>query len=100
MKRIKKTFSLFSARLYNYRNALNDIFYGFTTYELELELRKERGHLDNLLILMIIGDMAGLPLFPPYYSMRILPYLVPGIAKWKRSVLRERDLTDVIATDL
>jgi len=39
-------------------------------------------------------------LLPPYYSMRLLPYIVPSVEKWKRSLLRERDLTDFVGTDL
>jgi hypothetical protein len=31
---------------------------------------------------------------PPYYSLRLLPYVVPDIAVWKRRVLREREFTD------
>jgi hypothetical protein len=37
---------------------------------------------------------------PPYYSMRLLPYLVPSIETWKRRILREKDLTDFVAGDL
>ena len=33
-------------------------------------------------------------ILPPYYSLRLLPYVVPHIATWKRRVLREREFTD------
>jgi len=42
----------------------------------------------------------GLPLLPPYYSMRLLPYILPSIEKWKRSILREKDLTDFVSADI
>ena len=67
---------------------------------MDLELRKERGYLDHLFMLVVFGDLVGLPLLPPYYSMRLLPYIVPSIERWKRSVLREKDLTDFLGTDL
>jgi hypothetical protein len=38
--------------------------------------------------------MLGLPVIPPYYALRLLPYLAPNIATWKRRVLREREFTD------
>jgi len=41
-----------------------------------------------------------LPLLPPYYSLRLLPYIIPSIEKWKRSLLREKDLTDFVAADI
>jgi hypothetical protein len=74
--------------------------YGATIHELDLELRKEKGHLDQLFMLVVFGDLVGLPLLPPYYSMRLLPYIVPSIETWKRRLLREKDLTDFVAGDL
>jgi hypothetical protein len=71
-----------------------------TAHEMDLELRKEKGYLDHLFMLVVFGDLVGLPLLPPYYSMRLLPYIVPSIEKWKRSLLREKDLTDFVGTDL
>jgi hypothetical protein len=79
---------------------LREILYGMTVHEMDLELRKERGNLDHLFMLAVFGDLVGLPLLPPYYSMRLLPYIVPSIEKWKRSLLREKDLTDFLGTDL
>jgi hypothetical protein len=97
---IKNIVSFLRDRLNKLRVILTGIFYGMSAYELELELRKEQGYLNNLFTAMIFGDMAGLPIFPPYYSLRLLPYIIPHIASWKRSILRERDLTDVISNDL
>lgn len=63
-------------------------------HEVDIELKRERGSLDQLFILVVFGDLVGLPLLPPYYSMRILHYIIPSIEKWKRSLLREKDLTN------
>jgi hypothetical protein len=79
---------------------VREILYGLTVHEMDLELRKERGYLDHLFMLVVFGDLVGLPLLPPYYSMRLLPYIVPSIEKWKRSLLREKDLTDFVAVDI
>jgi hypothetical protein len=40
--------------------------------------------------------MLGLPLLPPYYTLRLLPYVIPSLERWKRVLLRERDWTDLI----
>jgi hypothetical protein len=47
-----------------------------------------------------VGDMVGLPVLPPYYSLRLLPYVTPEIQTWKRRVLRERELTEQHDVDL
>jgi len=59
----------------------------FRKDELGEELYGLVSHLD-------LGDIIGVPILPPYYSLRILPYVVPNIASWKRRVLRERTPTD------
>jgi hypothetical protein len=79
---------------------LREIIYGMTVHEMDLELRKERGNLDHLFMLTVFGDLVGLPLLPPYYSMRLLPFIIPSLQTWKRSVLREKDLTDFVAADI
>jgi hypothetical protein len=82
------------------RKTLNEVFYGMTLHEMDLELKKDKAHLNNLFMLMIFGDLAGLPLLPPYYSMRLLPYIIPFYKTWRRNILREKDLTDSISIDV
>jgi len=77
-----------------------EVLYGLTVHELARELGKDRNQLNNMFLLMIFGDMAGLPFFPPYYSLRLLPYIIPSLETWKRSILREKDITDIIAVDI
>ena len=71
-----------------------------TVHEMDLELRKEKGHLEHLFMLVVFGDLIGLPILLPYYSMRLLPYIIPSIEKWKRSLLREKDLTDILSEEI
>jgi hypothetical protein len=74
---------------------LRDIFYGMTTYEMVRDLKKERARLEHLFVLITMGDWLGIPILPPYYVLRLLPYVVPHLAGWKCCLLRERDLTDL-----
>jgi hypothetical protein len=79
---------------------LREILYGMGAHELDLEVKKEKGHLNHIFMLFVFGDLVGLPLLPPYYSLRLLPYIIPSLQSWKRSLLRERDLTDFASMDL
>lgn len=69
-------------------------------HELDLSLKRDRQEIEHLFMLIIFGDLVGLPLLPPYYSIRLLPYVIPGIESWKRGILRERDLTDLVTIDI
>ncbi len=53
-----------------------------------------RASMESLFMLATVGDMIGVPVLPPYYSLRLLPYLTPQITTWKRRVLREREFSD------
>jgi len=97
---IKKLFSSLVAKLKGPPKVIREILYGLLFYETVLVLKKERGHLDNLFMLVIFGDMIGLPLLPPYYSLRLFPHIIPSLERWKRRVLREKDVTDFVSHDL
>ena len=79
---------------------MNEVFYGMTIHEMDLVLKKENGSINNLFMLIVFGDLIGPPLLPSYYSMRLLPYTLPIIKIWKRSILREKDLTDFVSQDI
>ena len=72
-----------------------EILYGMTIFDWQRGLRQQRGEIERLFVLITFGDIVGLPILPPYYTLRLLPYVVPAINRWKRSLLRERDLTDL-----
>ena len=93
-------FLLLLSKFKDYLKPIREILYGMTVHEMDLELKKERGNLEHLFMLVVFGDLVGLPLLPPYYSMRLLPYIIPSIETWKRSVLREKDLTDFASIDI
>lgn len=77
-----------------WRQAVREFLYGMMGYEFAQHALEMRASIENLFLLAIVGDMIGVPVLPPYYSLRLLPYIVPNIATWKRRVLREREFTD------
>ena len=76
------------------REALAQFVYGMTGYEFARHAIETRASLENLFMTVVVGDMVGLPVIPPYYSLRLLPFGTPQITTWKRRVLREREFTD------
>ena len=76
--------------------ALREITYGMAAHDMTRYAMRTRASMEHLFILTTMGDMLGVPILPPYYSLRLLPYAVPQIATWKRRMLREKDLTDAM----
>ena len=75
-------------------SGLREFFYGMGGWEFERQAVEIRGSLESVFLAITLGDMLGLPVIPPIYSLRILPYVVPNIATWKRRVMREREFSD------
>ncbi|MBI3001818.1 MAG: hypothetical protein HYY46_25665 [Deltaproteobacteria bacterium] len=73
-----------------------DILYGMSSHEMTRHAVRTRASMEHLFILITMGDLLGIPILPPYYSLRLLPYVAPQISSWKRRMLRERDITDVL----
>lgn len=82
------------AHLTKAMRTLGQIIYGMAIYDMVRECHKARGTLERLFILGVFGDLLGVPILPPYYALRLLPYVVPCIENWRYSMLRERDITD------
>jgi hypothetical protein len=70
------------------------VTYGMAAHDMTRSALRTRGSMEHLFILVTMGDLVGVPILPPYYSLRLLPYVVPQISTWKRRMLREKDLTD------
>lgn len=85
---------LFS-RVRSTATAFLDMLYGATIYEMVRDLHKERAHLEHLFVLVVFGDILGIPILPPYYTMRLLPYVMPQMTGWKMRMLREHDITEL-----
>jgi hypothetical protein len=70
--------------------ALKKFIYGMTIHDPARFALKTRTQMEHLFILLTLGGLVGVPLLPPYYTLRLLPYMAPQIAPWKRCLLREK----------
>lgn len=75
---------------------LKEIIYGMATHDMSRYAIRTRASMEHLFILITMGDLLGVPILPPYYSLRLLPFVVPLINNWRRRMLRERDLMDAM----
>ncbi len=75
---------------------VQEIIYGMASHDMSRYAVRTRASMEHLFILITMGDMIGVPILPPYYSLRLLPYVVPQISTWKRRLLREKDASDAM----
>jgi hypothetical protein len=76
--------------------AVREFLFGMTGYEFARHAMETRAALESLFMAITVGDMVGVPVLPPYYSLRLLPFVIPQVETWKRRVLREKDGTDAM----
>jgi hypothetical protein len=75
--------------------AIRQFFRGATVRMPVLVPMRERAGMERLFFLTVFGDRLGIPVMRPYYSLRLFPYIFPRITPWMRSLLREKDFTDL-----
>jgi hypothetical protein len=80
--------------------AVREFVFGMTGYEFVRHAMEARANLESLFMAVTVGDMIGVPVLPPYYSLRLLPFVVPQVETWKRRVLREREFHEEHEYDL
>jgi hypothetical protein len=78
----------------HFNHILAEVLYGMAIHDQVRSLARQRGTLEHLFVLISFGDLLGLPILPPYYSLRLLPFVTPLINNWRRRMLRERDIID------
>jgi hypothetical protein len=89
-----------AGRLGRARRAVAHFLYGLTGYEFARHARQMRHELEAVFMVVTLGDLIGIPVLPPVYSLRLLPWVVPEIAAWKRSMARHREFWERDEYDL
>jgi len=79
----------------HFGRALKDFLFGATSFEIQQTARQEKLARLDLILLFSFGDHLGVPVLPPYYSLRLLPYFYPALNSWKKRMVKERDLSEI-----
>lgn len=82
------------ARVRRLSEIVRDVLYGIFLHEHVMANRKAARRIEQLLFLVTMGDIVGIPIIPPYYSLRLMAHYSLDLDRWKMFVIRERDFTD------
>jgi hypothetical protein len=80
--------------------ALRNFIYGLTGYEFARHALEARRELESIFMIVTLGDLIGVPVMPPVYSLRLLPYIAPEIEKWKQQMARRKEFWEREEFDL
>ncbi len=87
-------------RMAGVREVVSKFLYGMTGYEFARHAVEMRHEMGSLFMVVTMGDLIGVPVLPPVYSLRLLPYVVPEIATWKRHMARRKEFWEKEEYDL
>jgi hypothetical protein len=79
---------------------MKQFLYGLTGYEFARYAVETRHELESIFIIVTLGDLIGVPVLPPIYSLRLLPYVAPEIGMWKRHLARRKEFWEREEYDL
>jgi hypothetical protein len=82
------------------RAVISAFLYGMTGYEFARHATEMRHELETVFMVVTMGDLVGVPVLPPIYTLRLVPYLVPEVATWKRHLARTREFWEKDEYDL
>lgn len=79
---------------------LKDFFYGMTGYEFVRHAEEMKREAEAVFLIVTLGELVGIPIMPPVFSMRLLPLAVPAIEMWKRQLARRKEFWEKDEFDL
>jgi hypothetical protein len=71
-----------------------EALWGLFVYELHHETVAQRRQLEQATNLLLLGEFLGLPLMSAPVTLRVLPYLVGDLARFKESASEEWDFIE------
>lgn len=80
--------------------AVKDFLYGLTGHSFVHHSLEMRHDAEALFLVVTLGDLVGVPIMPPVHTLRLLPYVVPEIEKWKRQLARRKEFWEKEEYDL
>lgn len=78
-----------------FARALRQFLYGMTVYEMVRHVEGETALREQLFAVATLAGALGLPLPSHYYGLRLLPYALPRLERWRQALWREHDLTEL-----
>lgn len=80
--------------------SVKEFIYGLTGYQFVRQATELKHESEALFFLVTLGDFIGIPVMPPAYSLKLLPYVVPELDKWKRELARRKEFWEKEEYDL
>ena len=76
--------------------AVKDFVYGFLLHGMVSGVYEKKAELEDVFMLFTVGETIGVPVFPGFYHLRLIPYYAVRLPHWKKKTLKPKDLFDIV----
>jgi len=80
----------------SWREKVRQFFWGLLFFEWYHELQHERAKYNDVLNLVLFGELLGIPLMNSSIGLRLLPHVLPELQGWKHRQLEEREIIEEV----
>ncbi|MFQ6058190.1 MAG: hypothetical protein ACE5MB_04820 [Anaerolineae bacterium] len=74
--------------------AIKDFFWGFFFFDFYKSTMEAGSKYEDALNLLLLGQLLGVPLMNSTLTLKLLPYLFPELAEWRRRQLKEVEIIE------
>ncbi len=71
-----------------------EFLWGLFYMDMYHETKDQARRVNDLINLMIFGELVGVPLMSANVTLRLLPYTLRDLPGWKERTLQEHDITE------
>ena len=75
---------------------VKDFLHGLLLHGMVSGVYEKKAELEDIFMLFTLGETIGVPVFPGFYSLRLIPYYAARFPRWKKKILKPRDLLDIV----
>lgn len=83
-----------AGRWRRFARGLRQALWGLFVYELHHETMVQRRQLEQAMNLLLLGEFLGLPVMSAPVTLRLLPYIVGDLARFKETASEEWDFIE------
>lgn len=76
------------------KQKLRDFFFGMFLFDMNRELLEASRSYKEVAETLMLGEFLGIPLLSNYYTLRLIPYFIKDLDKWKMKQMMEKDLLE------
>ena len=79
-----------------WKDKLRDLFFGMFYYAMHQQIVHTSQKYKDIVHVIILGELFGIPILGNYYSLRLIPYILDDIVKVRKVAIKDYDILELL----